>query len=66
VNYNPCCGFNEQVQRQLINFANQKGTITNSDLELAESVAQHEVIAQQVDVREATIHIFFDNMATMY
>jgi hypothetical protein len=56
----------ERVPHRLVAFTNPGGTITNSDLELAASVAQHDVIAQQVDVREATIHNLTDNMATMY
>jgi hypothetical protein len=58
--------FDEQVQSQLVTFDNPRGTVPNSDLELAASVAQHDVLAQQVDVREATIHNLTDNTATMY
>jgi hypothetical protein len=58
--------FDDRVQNQLVTFANPTGTVTNSDLELAASVAQHDVLAQQVDVREATIHNLTDNTATMY
>jgi hypothetical protein len=58
--------FDERVPHRLVTFTNPGGTITNSNLELAASVAQHDVIAQQVDVREATIHNLTDNTATMY
>jgi hypothetical protein len=58
--------FDEQVQSQLVTFDSPGGTVSNSDLELAASVAQHDVLAQQVDVREATIHNLTDNTTTMY
>jgi hypothetical protein len=58
--------FDDRVTSQLATFANLGWTITNSDLKLAVSVAQHDVLAQQVDVREATIHNLTDNMVTMY
>jgi hypothetical protein len=54
------------VTSQWVTFANPGGKITNSDLELAASVAQHDVLAQQVEVREATIHNLTENTATMY
>jgi hypothetical protein len=53
------------VRRQLVTFSNLTGTVTNSDLELAASVAQHKVLAQQVDFRESTIHNLTDNLVTM-
>jgi hypothetical protein len=58
--------FDDDVRRQLITFYNLTGTVTNSDLELAASVAQHEVLTQQVDVRESTTHNLTDTLATMY
>jgi hypothetical protein len=58
--------FGDDVRRQLVTFSNLTGTVTNIDLELAASVAQHEVLAQQVDVHESTIHNLTDNLATMY
>jgi hypothetical protein len=58
--------FDNDVRRQLVTFSNLTGTVTNSDLELAASVAQHTVLAQQVDVRESTIHKLTYNLATMY
>jgi hypothetical protein len=58
--------FEERVTIQLVTFTNPVGTITNSDLELAASIAQHDVLAQQVDVPEATIHNLTDNTATLY
>jgi hypothetical protein len=55
-----------EVQRRLVSFDNPAGTITNSDLELAASVAQHDVLTSNVDAREATIHIFYDNTPTVF
>jgi hypothetical protein len=49
----------------LINFANPSGTITNSDLELADTDAQQDVLAQSADIREATIHDSSDNVVTL-
>jgi hypothetical protein len=54
------------VQNRLVTYANSAGTITNSDLELAASVAQHDVLAREVEVREATILNFSDNTPTFY
>jgi hypothetical protein len=41
--------FQPEVQRRLVSHAKPTGTITNSDLELAASVAQHEVLVSNVD-----------------
>jgi hypothetical protein len=38
----------------LVSFSNPRGRITNSDLELAGSIAHNDVLAQLVDVTEAT------------
>jgi hypothetical protein len=56
----------ERVPSQLVTFTKPGGTVTNSGLELAASVAQHDALSQQVDVREATIHNLTDNTTTMY
>jgi hypothetical protein len=58
--------FEPLITNQLVTFANPSGTITNSDLDLAASIAQHAVLAQQVNIREATIHNLWDNMATVW
>jgi hypothetical protein len=58
--------FPPAVQTRLVSFSNPGGTITNSDLELAASVAQHKFLVTQVDAREATIHNFSDNTATVF
>jgi hypothetical protein len=58
--------FPPAVQTRLVLYANPDGTITNSDLELAASVAQHKILVTQVDAREATIHNFSENTATVF
>ena len=58
--------FGKEIQRDLVSFENPEGVITNSDLELAGSVAHHEVLTQHVDVREHTLHNCYDNTPTMY
>jgi hypothetical protein len=49
------------VQRDLVSSDNPTGTITNSDLELAGTIAQHDVLVHHVDCRERTIHTLTDN-----
>jgi hypothetical protein len=58
--------FDASVLDRLVTFRNRKGDITNSDLELAASVVHAEVLTQQVDIREHTIHNFYDNTSTTY
>jgi hypothetical protein len=55
-----------EVQRRIVSFDNPAVTITNKYLELASSVAQHTVLASNVDAWEATIHNFSDNMPTVF
>jgi hypothetical protein len=54
------------VQNCLVTYANPASTITNSELELSASIAQHDVLAREVDVREATILNLSDNTPTFY
>jgi hypothetical protein len=56
--------FDASVTARLVTFRNRKGDITNSDLELADSVVHADVLAQQVDICKHTIHNFYDNTAT--
>jgi hypothetical protein len=58
--------FDVSVSERLVTFRNRKGDITNSDLELAASIVHADVLAQQVDIREHTIHNFYDKTATKY
>jgi hypothetical protein len=59
------CPFPEAIQQRLVKFDNPGGDITNSELELAASFAQHDILAQYFDVREATIHNSSDNVANV-
>jgi hypothetical protein len=53
--------FPEDVQLDIVSSKNPAGSITNSDLELAGTVAQHDVLVHHVDCRERTIHTLTDN-----
>jgi hypothetical protein len=56
--------FPPTVQAKLASTQNPKGAITNSDLELAATMAQHDAICHLYDVCERTIHTGTDNQAT--
>lgn len=56
----------KSIQRKLVSFTNPKGTVTNSDLELAASVLHHDVLVEVADLREHTVHTFHDNTPTKY
>ena len=58
--------FPAAISARLVSFANPDGDITNSDLELAGSIAQHDVLAQFADVTERTIQNCYDNTAAVY
>jgi hypothetical protein len=58
--------FPSWVRDRLSSFNNLKGDITNSDLELAGSIAQNDVLAQAVDVCEKTTHNSYDNIAAVF
>jgi hypothetical protein len=60
------CPFPEAIQQRLVTFYNPGGDINNSELELAASVAQHDIMNQSFDIREATIHNSSDNVATVW
>jgi len=53
--------FCPSTQAKLVSFTNPTGTITNSDLELAATVVQHEAYAHTADIRECTTHTKSDN-----
>lgn len=53
--------FPPSITSNLVSFDNPSGTITNSDLELAGTIAQHDVLNQVADVRECTIATLTDN-----
>jgi hypothetical protein len=48
--------FHLDVHSKMVSVANPKVTITNGDLELAASVATHDVLAQAADIGGSTIH----------
>lgn len=58
--------FPEFIVRQLVTAENPRGTISNSDLELAASVAQHDVIAATVGLQHVTVQTLHDNTPTVY
>ena len=58
--------FPQWVRDRLVSFKNPDGDVSNSDLELAGSIAQHDILAQHADVREKTIHNCYDNIAAVY
>jgi hypothetical protein len=53
------------VAKRLVSTSNPTGTITNSDLELAATIAQFDVLAQSFDVRSHTVHNLSDNSPTV-
>ena len=53
--------FPNDIAHQLITYDNPRGSVTNSDLELAATVTQHDIITQHYDVRECTLHNATDN-----
>ena len=57
--------FPKDVQHQLVNTANQTGSITNSDLELAGSIAHDSILASEVTVSHLTLSSFSDNTPTI-
>jgi hypothetical protein len=58
--------FTRAIQERLVLFDNPSGDINNSELELAASVAQHDILAQKFDIQEATIHNSSDNVAMLW
>lgn len=56
----------KDIVDNLVTEDNPKGTITNSDLELAGGLLHLDVIAHCLDVRERTIVSKTDNLATLY
>jgi hypothetical protein len=53
--------FPRAVQQAIVSSNNPTGSLTNSDLELAGTIAQHDVLVHHVDCRERTIHTLTDN-----
>jgi hypothetical protein len=57
--------FDADITRDLVSYDNPRGTITNSDLELAAAIVQHDVAAHQFDIWERTITSGSDNTPTV-
>jgi hypothetical protein len=57
--------FKADITHDLVSFDNPRGTITNSDLELAAAIVQHHVAAHQFDIRERTIASGSNNTPTV-
>jgi hypothetical protein len=55
--------FPTSVQHNLVSTTHPNGTVTNSDLELAATIVQHDAVCHSYDVREQTIHTATDNQA---
>jgi hypothetical protein len=55
----------QALQYRLVSHDNPSGDVTNSEFELAASVAQMDVLAQHVDIREHIVHNLSDNSATV-
>jgi hypothetical protein len=56
--------FPTAIQAKLASTSNPSGPITNSDLELAATIVQHDAVSHLYDIRERTIHTGTDNQAT--
>jgi hypothetical protein len=54
------------IQRQLVSFANSWGDVSNSELTLAASVAQHDFPAQLFAVCDAPIHSSSENVIMVW
>jgi hypothetical protein len=53
--------FPTNIQSELVTHSNPGGTLTNSDLELAGTIAHADILSHTIDTRESTIHILSDN-----
>jgi hypothetical protein len=58
--------FPPYIQDALVSWDNPAGSVTNSDLELAASIAHQDVLVHAFDLRERTIHTGSDNTPTVY
>lgn len=55
------CPFSSAISNDLVSFANPKGNITDSDLELAGIIVQQDIAVQATDMAERTNHTLSDN-----
>ena len=58
--------FPQRVWDRLSSLCNPRGNITNRNLELAGSIAQHDILAQVADLTNRTIHNCYNNIAAVY
>lgn len=58
--------FPQDIVDNLVSIDNPNGEVTNSDLELAATVAQHDIIAHTTNVVDATVGTLHDNTPTVY
>jgi hypothetical protein len=58
--------FPANVTHQLVWHDNPRGRINSSDLELAGSVVQHNILCQLVNVANVIVHNCYDNTATVF
>ena len=58
--------FPPYIQDALVSWDNPAGSVTNSDLELAASIAHQDVLIHAFNLRERTIHTGSDNTPTVY
>lgn len=57
--------FPTSTQKDVASFANPKGQVTNSNFELAGTLAHQDALAQHFDVSEHTNHTLSDNTPTV-
>ena len=58
--------FPDHIRQRLVSFDIPTGDISNSDLELAGTVAHHDVLRSNFDIREHTVHTFHDNTPAQF
>jgi hypothetical protein len=58
--------FSEDIVTRLVTYANSTGDPTISDLELATTVAHHDILVQSIDLRDRTINNLHDNTTFVY
>lgn len=57
--------FPPHITQKVVSWKNPQGTLTNSDLELAGTIAHHGVLTSTADVRERTVATLTDNTPAM-
>jgi hypothetical protein len=58
--------FLNDIRDQLVTYENLDGTITNSDLELTATLAQHDIIAHTVSTHKAILANLHDNLPAVF